>query len=42
MRFKVFGGDNPLHGSLQYFTGYGESQLTYIQRSHALRIGVSI
>lgn len=42
MRFKVFSGNTAPHAFIQYFSGYGESQLRYAQRTHALRIGISI
>jgi len=41
-RFKVFRGKTAPHAFLQYFTGHGESQLTYKQKTHALRIGLSL
>ncbi len=41
-RFKVFRGRTAPLGFMQYFVGYGESQLTYDKKTHGLRVGVSI
>jgi phospholipase A1 len=42
LRFKVFPGESSPHAFIQWFSGYGESQLRYRQETHALRAGFSI